>query len=155
MVSDDAAVPAMAPPAAERDVDAHGAAGDSSVTSDSFECTFTLSSISTSTLSSTSLSSDSSDDNPVAWLEADREFLPHVPSESDDCQLATEEDDASELHGASPSSVTARDPLKQNLDFHRGVPYIQATDSGTLHWRASSILGFKRGGWPAKRSIIR
>ena len=52
------------------------------------------------------------------------------------------------LHDVSPSNVTVRDPLKQNPDFHGGVPSSQASHSGTLQWRARSILVVTRGGWP-------
>ena len=54
------------------------------------------------------------------------------------------------LRDVSPSNVTVRDPLKQNPEFHGGVPSSQASDSGELQWRARSILSFKQGGWPRK-----
>ena len=54
------------------------------------------------------------------------------------------------LHDVSPSNVAVRDPLKQNPDVHGGVPSSQASNSGTLQWRARSILVVKRGGWPRK-----
>ena len=92
-MSDDAPEPAGPPAAAVAHVDAHVGAGPSPDTSDLSDDTSTLSSVSTSTLSPTSLSCDSSDDDPVAWPEADREFLQDVPSESDDWELAAEEDD--------------------------------------------------------------
>ena len=65
----------------------------SSVTSESSDDTSTLSSVSTSSLSPTSLSSHSSDSSSVAWSEADVEVLPDVPSESDEWELAPEDDD--------------------------------------------------------------
>lgn len=90
----DAAVPAKAPPVAQPEVDARVAATDLSVPKKSSICTSTLSSVSTSTLSLTSLSCASSDDDSVAWPEANRELPPHVPSDSNDSKLAAEEDDA-------------------------------------------------------------
>ena len=54
------------------------------------------------------------------------------------------------LHDASLSNVTVKDPLKENRDFNGGTPSSQASDSGTLQWRARSILSFKPGGWPHK-----
>ena len=65
VVRDDTPEPTGPPAATHPHVDAHVGAGPSFVTSDSSGCTSTVSSVSTSTLSPT-LSSDSSDDNPVA-----------------------------------------------------------------------------------------
>ena len=65
----------------------------SSVTSEPSDDASTLSSVSTSSLSPTSVSSHSSDSSSVAWSEADVEVLPDVPSESDEWELAPDDDD--------------------------------------------------------------
>ena len=65
----------------------------SSVTIESSNDASTLSSVSTSSLSPASLSSHSSDSSSVACSEADVEVLPDVPSESDEWELASNDDD--------------------------------------------------------------
>ena len=93
IVSDDGQA-AIGPPFAS-DLDAGLAVGvrPSSVTSESSDDASTLSSVSTSSLSPTSVSSHSSDSCSVAWSEADVEVLPDVPSESDEWELAPDDDD--------------------------------------------------------------
>ena len=93
VVSDDGQAATGPPSAADLDAGLAVGAGPSSVTSESSDDASTLASVSTSALSPTSLSSDSFDDDTVSWSEADVGFLPDVPSESDEWELAPEDGD--------------------------------------------------------------
>ena len=81
------------PSAAELDAAVPVGAGAASVTSDSSDDTSTVFSVSTSSLSPSSQSCDSSDDDAVAWPEADVKVLLDVSSESDEWELAPKDDD--------------------------------------------------------------